>query len=110
MAIEPIKHITATSLKEEIRTTGNSPIKVIGSDYNMYVAKNSKNKNPATDIINEVLAHYFLRLWKIPTPNIALITIDPAHLLPYYRDWETDRKSTRLNSSHSAKSRMPSSA
>ena len=25
-------------------------------------------------------------------------------------DWETDRKSTRLNSSHSAKSRMPSSA
>ena len=26
-----------------------------------------------------------------------------------YRDWE-DRKSTRLNSSHSAKSRMPSSA
>ena len=29
---------------------------------------------------------------------------------PVYRDWETDRKSTRLNSSHSAKSRMPSSA
>ena len=28
----------------------------------------------------------------------------------HYRDWETDRKSTRLNSSHSAKSRMPSSA
>ena len=27
-----------------------------------------------------------------------------------YRDWETDRKSTRLNSGHSAKSRMPSSA
>ena len=31
-------------------------------------------------------------------------------LLELYRDWETDRKSTRLNSSHSAKSRMPSSA
>ena len=31
------------------------------------------------------------------------------NVLPY-RDWETDRKSTRLNSSHSAKSRMPSSA
>ena len=30
--------------------------------------------------------------------------------VPEYRDWETDRKSTRLNSSHSAKSRMPSSA
>ena len=31
-------------------------------------------------------------------------------LMVIYRDWETDRKSTRLNSSHSAKSRMPSSA
>ena len=27
-----------------------------------------------------------------------------------YRDWETDRKSTRLNSSHSGESRMPSPA
>ena len=31
-------------------------------------------------------------------------------LTPSYRDWETDRKSTRLNSSHSGESRMPSSA
>ena len=29
---------------------------------------------------------------------------------PWYRDWETDRKSTRLNSSHITRSRMPSSA
>ena len=28
----------------------------------------------------------------------------------YYRDWETDRKSTRLNSSHITRARMPSSA
>ena len=34
----------------------------------------------------------------------------PAPEPAAYRDWETDRKSTRLNSSHSAKSRMPSSA
>ena len=27
-----------------------------------------------------------------------------------YRDWETDRKSTRLNSSHRSLPRMPSSA
>ena len=31
-------------------------------------------------------------------------------LLGWYRDWETDRKSTRLNSSHLKLSRMPSSA
>ena len=30
--------------------------------------------------------------------------------LAKYRDWETDRKSTRLNSSHITRYRMPSSA
>ena len=48
-----------------------------------------------------------------PRPSSPLCTkastIHPYYL-DHYRDWETDRKSTRLNSSHSAKSRMPSSA
>ena len=35
---------------------------------------------------------------------------DYMNIEPAYRDWETDRKSTRLNSSHSRASRMPSSA
>ena len=34
----------------------------------------------------------------------------PEYLGGRYRDWETDRKSTRLNSSHEIPSRMPSSA
>ena len=34
-----------------------------------------------------------------------------SQVMPFnYRDWETDRKSTRLNSSHEIPSRMPSSA
>ena len=44
-------------------------------------------------------------------------TCDMAQLIPVmcdevvpYRDWETDRKSTRLNSSHITRSRMPASA
>ena len=40
----------------------------------------------------------------------VLPSLDPTLDPSIYRDWETDRKSTRLNSSHSAKSRMPSSA
>ena len=36
--------------------------------------------------------------------------IQPLRGVPTYRDWETDRKSTRLNSSHEFVSRMPSSA
>ena len=40
---------------------------------------------------------------------LALLLV-PEGIPFLYRDWETDRKSTRLNSSHSAKTRMPSSA
>ena len=45
----------------------------------------------------------------IPIPEAVLDDAD-YDVWGTYRDWETDRKSTRLNSSHSAKSRMPSSA
>ena len=43
------------------------------------------------------------------------LNLDLEDFIPYetdfaYRDWETDRKSTRLNSSHEIPSRMPSSA
>ena len=42
---------------------------------------------------------------------LALINPGDEVLIPApYRDWETDRKSTRLNSSHEFVSRMPSSA
>ena len=41
---------------------------------------------------------------------VPVEVIKPVYDTCVYRDWETDRKSTRLNSSHSAKSRMPSSA
>ena len=38
------------------------------------------------------------------------MTQNVTELIKKYRDWETDRKSTRLNSSHLKLSRMPSSA
>ena len=41
--------------------------------------------------------------------DTELLTMDDLHKQDY-RDWETDRKSTRLNSSHRSLSRMPSSA
>ena len=53
----------------------------------------------------------------LPLPRYYKTTIytdDQRQLLwlyaSVYRDWETDRKSTRLNSSHITRSRMPSSA
>ena len=49
--------------------------------------------------------------------EVLMHNVFPAHMhadvtnyITTYRDWETDRKSTRLNSSHRSLSRMPSSA
>ena len=42
--------------------------------------------------------------------NIKSLQKGIDKLAASYRDWETDRKSTRLNSSHRSLSRMPSSA
>ena len=42
--------------------------------------------------------------------NMSDFVSDDSFDTVLYRDWETDRKSTRLNSSHSGESRMPSSA
>ena len=49
--------------------------------------------------------------WKVAERVVeegAVITLSNTPCA--YRDWETDRKSTRLNSSHRSLSRMPSSA
>ena len=42
--------------------------------------------------------------------DYAKLSGKPLAINQLYRDWETDRKSTRLNSSHRSLSRMPSSA
>ena len=54
-----------------------------------------------TDMKVELMAH---------SGNDLLVVNAARASLGNYRDWETDRKSTRLNSSHSGEARMPSSA
>ena len=44
------------------------------------------------------------------TENSYQSSLGKYAIMNSYRDWETDRKSTRLNSSHRSLSRMPSSA
>ena len=50
-----------------------------------------------------------IRLARRGRKKLAMFDVVVADALAY-RDWETDRKSTRLNSSHLKLSRMPSSA
>ena len=64
---------------------------------------------PSSEKINQELINQELII--IETDTTPSTTPNKTTIDNYiYRDWETDRKSTRLNSSHRSLSRMPSSA
>ena len=101
----PIKNIENISKSSDF-TFAREPIKATISfkndlDINVYVAHLKSNR------LNE-FEYKFTKDSTLEEKkeklNIALKNNYP------YRDWETDRKSTRLNSSHITRSRMPSSA
>lgn len=70
-----IESIHTNSILKELPTEGHSPLQVLGSDYEMYVAKNDKGKEPPYALINECLAAYCLDRWNIATPNVKMVTI-----------------------------------
>ena len=70
--------------------------------------KSSKlNIEEQTRVLTLTLSKLHEEIWKIDNEAQTEKTKQEATT---YRDWETDRKSTRLNSSHITRSRMPSSA
>lgn len=70
-----LESIHTNSILRELPTKGHSPLLVIGSDYEMYVAKNDKGKEPPFALINECLAAYCLNRWQIATPNVRLVNV-----------------------------------
>lgn len=78
--IEELKYLEAISVIEEITTDGHSPLKVLCNDFSQYYIKNSSGKAPNYTILNEFVCHYLLRLWNIPTPDIAAILLLPERL------------------------------
>lgn len=62
----------------EYQTDGHAPLLVITDDNEQYVAKSGKSHNPPITLTNEILCSFFLRIWGIPTPEIALIKVKPG--------------------------------
>ena len=62
------------------------------------------NNAPLSAIVFDYYLNFIPFYVNMFTPLFTFISVI------FYRDWETDRKSTRLNSSHRSLSRMPSSA
>ena len=81
-------------------------------------AGNGESERSGEKVVGkELLVNYQAQIANTTVPNTLIamyVVYDKKPELPFnwfaYRDWETDRKSTRLNSSHEIPSRMPSSA
>ena len=91
---------------------------VCENDFEFYVKHFLKVLEPETEFEwnwhMSLLCHHCEKVFYGEISNLD-INIPPRMLKSVivrvlYRDWETDRKSTRLNSSHRSLSRMPSSA
>ena len=64
----------------------------------------------AMDKVSNYEASKYLQTGEMPEIKADYKKTETTDNESGYRDWETDRKSTRLNSSHITRSRMPSSA
>lgn len=74
------REISVFSIIQEIQTSGHSPLQIIGDDFNQYIIKNDGGKNPPYEIINEFLAHEFLKIWNIPTPEGVVCSLDTSKI------------------------------
>ena len=96
-------------------STDNSQ-KIIEVFQSKFPQEKVNNEDFLTELVRTELAFQKLQNSRPPLrsadPDWETIyhPAEPHSSDPSYRDWETDRKSTRLNSSHRSLSRMPSSA
>jgi len=71
------KHKNVLSIEHEVRTDGHSPLLVIADDFKKYIIKSTRGHFPSYYIINEFLCGYLLKLWEIPVPEFASLTLNP---------------------------------
>jgi hypothetical protein len=71
-----LKTVNAITLLREFNTGGHKPILVLADDENKYVVKPCRNPNFDYAIYNEIICNYFLNIWNLPTPEMALVKVD----------------------------------
>ena len=98
------------SCEEEFNVALQEQVELM-TEMIMYSIESLRNPKKRLKKAEQQAANVGIDILNSITIDYSFSMVDEEHFFPAtYRDWETDRKSTRLNSSHSAKSRMPSSA
>ena len=121
-ALESFKLNEIDTIRDEILTnpgntaytighvTSNLKLKTMFAQIDGKPVSNPNNIDQATGTVSSGNAIDIDDEEKIYTGSNVILWITQKIGHHQYRDWETDRKSTRLNSSHITRSRMPSSA
>ena len=109
-------HVLNNSIQDTLirwnRMQGKNTLWMPGTDHAGIATQNKVERKLADQgLTKEDLGRekFIDETWKWKEEHGGIIT-KQLRKLGSYRDWETDRKSTRLNSSHRSLSRMPSSA
>ncbi len=71
--IKHIRHITAIKILEEYQTEGSGPLKVIGDDDELYVAKFTTYRHPYKELINELICGLLAQCWGLKVPEMVVI-------------------------------------
>ncbi len=67
------------------QTSGNQPVLILCSDFNLYVCKyNRLPGRAATKLFHEWIAGCFAKLWNFATPDFSIVTINPRYALNHY--------------------------
>ena len=74
---------TLTSIKtiEQRFRTGEEPVLVVCSDKNSYICKYMRSSASAYKLVCELVGSIMAVTWKLNTPSVAFININPKHCL-----------------------------
>lgn len=75
----PLKKIHSIKRIEQLYRTGEEPVLVMCSDVNTYVCKYMRSSASAYKLACEFIGARMAMAWRLTTPDIAIVQINPAH-------------------------------
>jgi hypothetical protein len=72
-----LRYIEAIKIIQEYKTQGSSPLKIVGDDDQLYVAKFTTSRQPYLELINEVICGGLAMEWDLNVPEMVIISIPP---------------------------------